>query len=263
MRKTIICVFLLLIFILGCQQPVEETETINEEAYRSEVSFNPTSPGGSAGYIFIQLKDPQGRPVQGFTEGEERSLNIFVLSQDLSYFLHNSLADFSSIGEEDLGNAFFKMGTTFPIDGNYLFIVEHNNNTNSVREDFWITSGGLGIPQAEQPEKNFSQVQKSGDYTVMFNVDKQAKAGEETAFLVSVTKNSVPLVDLEPYQEKEMHVTVIKDALTGFARLYPIAKEGNNQAFLYAFPEAGDYKFYVEFKDEGKIMTTEFWASVG
>ncbi|MDP4012892.1 MAG: hypothetical protein Q8R00_04790, partial [Candidatus Nanoarchaeia archaeon] len=134
-------------------------------------------------------------------------------------------------------------------------------------------------------DKDMSYLKTYGDYAVeLIQVEsldaldlverKEVKAGEKTNFIVRAIKNGNYVGGFENYLGTIAHAVVWKEDLTNFKHIHAYSPQmnhgdsimekdyGMNLPLQTTFPEPGYYKLFVQFKHEGKIITSDFTIKV-
>ena len=89
-------------------------------------------------------------------------------------------------------------------------------------------------------------------------------AGEETALEFAVTKGGHPVEDLQPYLGADGHLVALREGDLAFLHVHPEEEHGapNEIVFNAAFPTAGRYRLYLQFRHDGVVRTAEFTVEV-
>lgn len=97
----------------------------------------------------------------------------------------------------------------------------------------------------------------------LYNVDLQyepqiPQANSPTSLIVSITERSSGNIikEFEPIHDKLMHLIIVSKDLSYFAHIHPTFENSNNTFSIYHnFPEAGEYKVWIDFKPKKGSQT--------
>ena len=96
-----------------------------------------------------------------------------------------------------------------------------------------------------------------GEYAV--TLDGDLVVGQDAALTATVTRNGVPVTDLEPHLGEVGHMVVLREGDLGY--LHAHAEDGPagpTLGFAAPVPSAGRYYVYVEFRHLGAVHTADF-----
>jgi uncharacterized membrane protein len=96
------------------------------------------------------------------------------------------------------------------------------------------------------------------------------EAGVESHFLFRLTKNGLPVNDLEPFMGAMAHCIIISQDTQTFMHCHPEqllsptrdARAGPDIPFGTIFPKPGLYKIWGQFRRDGKMLTIDFVVDV-
>jgi hypothetical protein len=88
-----------------------------------------------------------------------------------------------------------------------------------------------------------------------------AQAGEETTLRYVVTRDGAR-VDVEPYLGADGHLVALRAGDLGYLHVHPVAAATRDVRFAAAFPTAGDYRLFFQFRDRGSVHTVPFTLTV-
>jgi hypothetical protein len=96
------------------------------------------------------------------------------------------------------------------------------------------------------------------------------EAGIETHFLFRLTRNGLPVNDLEPFMGAMAHCIIISQDTQTFLHCHPEqlisptrdARAGPDIPFGTIFPKPGMYKIWGQFRPGGKMITVDFVIKV-
>ncbi|MCI0694595.1 hypothetical protein L0337_21625 [candidate division KSB1 bacterium] len=133
-----------------------------------------------------------------------------------------------------------------------------------------------GAPHQMSHAKDKTHVMEHGEHvdikgqqTLVYNVNLQTDptkpmANAATQIAIIVTEQAVgdAIDEFELVHDKPMHLIIVRDDLSYFDHLH---LEPQNGAFTtaYSFPQAGDYKLWVDVKPKGgRQFLAAFWVHV-
>jgi hypothetical protein len=201
----------------------------------------------------FRVFDPKTRkPVKDFQVIHEKAYHLFIVSQDLGYFVH---------GHPDQGaDSTFRLHAVLPKPGMYR-----------VLSDFYPTGGTpqlivktLVLPGA--PVTPGAQLKPDLDAKDAANLrvsltmrPAQPIAGMKTLLFFDLE----PADGLEPYLGSWSHMLAASDDLVDMIHDHPfIADGGPRMQFNVIFPRARTYRVWVQFQRKGVVNTAVFTIPV-
>jgi heavy metal-binding protein len=200
------------------------------------------------------LTDPRtSQPVRRFEVVHEKLYHVFLVSQDLSFFLHTH--------PERQRDEDFHLDVRLPKPGMYR-----------VLSDFYPSGGTpqliintVIVPGSELPIDGVSlQADMAPNQTqngrVELTVTPRAVAGERTALIFKLA----PVEGLETYLGAWGHMLAASGDLIDMVHGHPVAAadtNGNSEKqlqFSMAFPRAGVYRVWMQFQRSGVVNTVAF-----
>jgi hypothetical protein len=89
------------------------------------------------------------------------------------------------------------------------------------------------------------------------------RAGEETTLGFSVSRGGRPVDDFQPYVGMRGHLVALHDGDLAYSHVHPAADSAPGRiAFETAFPVAGTYRVFLQFKVAGRVVTAPFTLRV-
>lgn len=224
-------------------------------------------------------------PAELFLE-HERFLHVIFVSRDKTYFSHVHPDDSREGGGGESGSP-FSLVHTFPKAGTYIVAVDYAHRLEHGSKTFIVTVEGAPQPSAE--DARYPSPAHVGGYEVALDYSL-LRAGEVSTMQFFISKDGVPVSDIEPYLGAAMHVALVKEDLSTFlhthGEVHPpgkpippvIVKDGKilhtaNSMYLpprfaspvdahVIFPSAGLYTVWGEFKADGKTVRAAFTVRV-
>jgi hypothetical protein len=229
---------------LGVPDPVE---------YPMDLALAPRVPraGDPLDFTF-RIRDPRkGTPVTKFETVHERLFHLFLVSQDLEYFVHDHPTP-----EE---GGVFRYSTTLPKRGLYRVLGDYypTGGTPQLTERTLIVPGGRLETSKLSPDL-------APKHTANLDVElvtepAQPLAGFKTLMFFRVK----PADGLEQYLGAWGHMLAASDDLIDLIHTHPFLADGGPQIqFNIIFPRARTYRLWVQFQRKGVVNTAVFTVPV-
>jgi hypothetical protein len=206
----------------------------------------------------FQILDAGGMPVTRYVENHEKLLHLIVVRNDLAGFQH-----VHPVLDSD--------GTwRVPVDlieaGDYRVFADFTPAGGSA-----LTLGanlhvaGQYDPRPLPPVAATSVVD---GYTVAIRGTQKANA--PSMLTLTVSRNSKPVTDLQPYLGAYGHLVALRPADLGYLHVHPMGEPddgvtpaGPEIGFHATFPSAGEYRLFLDFQHQGEVRTAAFTVAVG
>ena len=203
--------------------------------------------------LAFTIKDPKnGKTVDHFEIVHERLFHMFIVSNDLRYFLH----DHPELGKDGV----FRFEGSFPKPGMFR-----------VLGDFYPTGGipqlvskTVFVPGAPEDPITLGEAELSPDLTVQHgeNTDvelvmdpPQPIAGMKTLMFFRMK----PADGMQKYLGAWAHMLAASDDLMDMIHEHPFIADGGPQMqFNLIFPRAHTYRVWVQFQRNGVVNTVAF-----
>jgi hypothetical protein len=218
--------------------------------YHMDLSTSPRmlQPGQPAQLTFA-IHDPwKGRPVTNFQLVHEKLFHMFVISQDLEFFVHNH-----PVFQPD--GSFRYDNLTLPKAGMYRVLGDFypDGATPQLIAKTMIVPG---TPPAPVHLSRDYSPKDAANLQVEFRTDPpQAIAGLKTQLHFTVK----PGDGLEKYLGAWGHMLAASEDLIDLIHTHPfIADGGPNIQFNLTFPRPGNYRVWVQFQRNGQVNTAHF-----
>ncbi len=222
--------------------------------YPMELSTRPRvfHPGEKVELAFRILDPKSGQPVQRFEIVHERLFHMFIVSQDLQYFVH----DHPALGSDNV----FRFDAILPKGGIYRIL-----------GDFYpfgatpqLIAKTLIVPlrRGEPVELGPAKLQPSLGSCHAENMDvelitepPEPISGQKTLLFFKLK----PATGLEKYLGAWGHMLAASDDLIDMIHTHPfIADGGQQEQFNLIFPRARTYRVWVQFQRQGVVNTAAF-----
>ncbi|GAA2877551.1 hypothetical protein GCM10010472_39130 [Pseudonocardia halophobica] len=215
-----------------------------------------TLPGGTTDLAF-RITGPDGAPVTAFDEEHTKRLHLIVVRRDTTGFQHlhptmdpdgtwhtrldvpdggvyRAFADFTPTG----GPA-TTLGVDLSVAGTYA-PVEH--------------------PTSRTAEVDGYQVRLDGELT----------PGRSSPLTLTVTRDGVPVNDLQPYLGAYGHLVALRSTDLAYLHVHPDGSPGDGRTapgpqirFVAEVPSAGSYRLFLDFQHAGTVRTAKFTLPTG
>ena len=226
--------------VAGLPDPVE---------YPLDLTITPHKlmPGQKATLDFA-VKDPwKGRPVTSFTIVHEKLFHMFVVSQDMQFFVHDH-----PVFQPD-GNFLYEIA--FPKPGMYRVLGDFypDGATPQLVTKTVIVPGAPPAPI--KLVRDYSTKDASNLEVSLTTDPPQAIAGQKTQMYFRLNTAD----GLEKYLGAWAHMLAGSDDLIDLIHTHPLIADGGPQIqFSLVFPRARTYRVWVQFQRKGVVNTAHF-----
>jgi Heavy metal binding domain len=209
----------------------------------------PRARAGKELQLAFTVNDPKtGKQVTDFQFIHEKLYHLFIVSQDLNYFVH----DHPEKGTDGI----FRFNTVFPRPGMYRILSDFypQGGTPQLIVKSVVVPGAPVTPGTElRPELAPKQ---SGNMQVSLTMQPpQPIAGMKTLLFFHLE----PAEGLEPYLGAWSHMLAASDDLVDITHQHPfIADGGPRMQFNLIFPRARVYRIWAQFQRKGVVNTAVF-----
>jgi len=230
----------------------------DELEYSMELQLNPAAfRAGNNVQLTFRIRAPvTHKHVDHFEVVHEKLFHLFIISQDLRYFLHEhptSQVDGS-----------FRFNTQFPMPGMYRVVGDFypTGGTPQLIARTIIVPADKGAEIQLAPAKLEPQLDEShGENTDvdLIMVPSKPVAGLETLLFFKLKDG----MGLEKYLGAWAHMIAGSDDLVDVIHDHPFIADGGPQLqFNLIFPRARLYKIWIQFQRLGKVNTVTFTVPV-
>ena len=212
----------------------------------------PRLPSGRQRLAFT-ITDPAGHPVTSYDEQHERDLHLVVVRRDLTGFQHVHPGLDPATGEwsidVDLTPGAWRVLADFLPTGAEPLVLGSD-----------LLVPGEFDPQPLGPDSATAQVD---GYDVTLGRERSGP-GEETVLTATVSRDGRPVTDLQPYLGAYGHLVSLRAGDVGYLHVHPDedATPGPSIAFHTAFPSAGSYRLFLDFRHDGRVHTAPFTLTI-
>ncbi len=216
-------------------------------------------PAREAVPLRFRVLGPDGAPVTGYTTAHGKDLHLIAVRRDLTHFQHVH----PQLGAD--GTWSVPLNLSDP--GVYRIFADF---TPTGRDQGVTLGADLSVAGSydPQPLPATSRTAEVDGYTV--TLDGALVAGEESKLTLSVSRNSQPVTDLQPYLEAYGHLVALRDRDLAYLHVHPAGtpgdgttKPGPGITFYATVPSAGAYRLFLDFRHNGQVRTADFTVSSG
>lgn len=204
-------------------------------------------PGANATLDFL-VRDPwKNRPVTNFQPVHEKLFHMFVVSEDLQFFVHDH--------------------PRFQPDGNFVYdIAFPKPGMYRVLGDFYpdgatpqLIAKTIIVPGAPPPPvklaRDYSTKNAENMQVALTTDPPQPLAGQKTILYFRLSSAE----GLEKYLGAWAHMLAGSDDLIDLIHTHPLVADGGPQVeFSLVFPRARVYRLWVQFQRKGVVNTAHF-----
>ncbi|MDP9461187.1 MAG: hypothetical protein M3Q22_13400 [Actinomycetota bacterium] len=229
---------------------------VTEDGYTFELVQDATDAGAATPVSFRILAD-DGRPVTEFALSHDEDLHLIAVRRDLAGFQHVH----PTLGADGVWTTPLELAPgSWRLFADFVPAADGENHILgadlSVAGEF--TPAPLAAPAAT--------AQVDG-YTVVLH--GALATGRETNLTLSVSRDGVPVTDLQPYLGAYGHLVVLRSADLGYLHVHPLGEPGDpavapgpNVEFATTAPSAGTYRLFLDFKHGDVVRTAAFTVTV-
>ncbi|MBR7825035.1 hypothetical protein KDK95_01865 [Actinospica sp. MGRD01-02] len=212
-----------------------------------------TLPADRAVTLSFRIEDAMGMAVTSFQDDQTKLMHFYVVRSDLAGFQHVH-PTMAADGTWSASLAAMQPGAYRA----YASFITKNSGGTAVAlvlsEQFTVagtvsTAAALPAPSATT---------EVDGYTVALSGDLMS--GMQHTLTATITKDGVPVTDLQPYLDSYAHLTAFHQGDMAFAHLHPQGTVngdhgGPTLTFEATMAEAGDYRLYLQFQTGGVLHT--------
>jgi hypothetical protein len=204
---------------------------------------------GQTVQLAFEIQDPKsGKRITDFEIVHEKLFHMFLVSQDLQYFVH----DHPQKGDD----AIFRFRTSLPKPGMYRVLSDFypKGGTPQLIAKTIIVPGGPVTP-GTQLKPDLSPKTSVNLEVALTTEPAQPIAGMKTLMFFKLT----PGDGVEKYLGAWGHMMVASQDLVDMIHTHPFLSDGGpNTQFNMIFPRPGIYRVWVQFQRNGIVNTVAF-----
>ena len=219
----------------------------------------------SIAYSF-KIIDDQGNTLKDFQMEHEKLLHLIVVRKDLNEFQHVHPTLDAKTGVFTLSNL------TFPSSGAYRIFADFTPVSAQMDASGQpmnvVSSDDVAVSGSYSPQSiGTTETTKTFDgYSVTLTSDPKAAQSGTDMLMFAISKNGKPVTDLQDYLGALGHSVILKENTLDYIHTHaietPTSKQTGTISFHVEFPSAGNYKVFMQFKDQGNVVTTNFVVTV-
>jgi hypothetical protein len=230
---------------------------ISERGYTLVPQADPPPAGATADFRF-RILGPDGQPWTRYEKAHDKELHLIVARRDLSGFRHVHPV----LGADGT----WSVPLAFPAAGDYRVFADFTPTGDPAGG---LTLGAdVSVPGDYRPTPlpAASRIAEVDGYTVTLEGDLTTAPGQLT---LSVTRNGVPVTDLQPYLGAFGHLVALRQGDLAYLHVHPEGAPGDGKtpagpgiSFHAEAPSAGAYRLYLDFRHQDVVRTAEFTVVV-
>ncbi|TFV57126.1 hypothetical protein E4P41_14855 [Geodermatophilus sp. DF01-2] len=238
---------------IGAPEPHENAPATDVPATSGYVLdvLDEQPPAGTTTVEFRVLGS-DGAPVLDYTEEHGEDLHLVAVRSDLSGYQH--------VHPEMAADGTWTAPLTLA-PGSWRLVADTTPAASG--EDLALT-GDLKVAGSydPQPLPEPSAVAEVDGYTVVLTGD--LAAGQESELTFSVSRDGVPVTDLQPYLGAYGHLVALRDGDLEYLHVHPVEDDavapapGPHVEFATTAPSAGTYRLFLDFRHGDAVHTAAF-----
>ncbi|UOY01994.1 hypothetical protein [Blastococcus sp. PRF04-17] len=211
-------------------------------------------PAGTAIPLSFRILGPDGHAVTAFDVEHEEDLHLIAVRRDLSGYQH--------------------VHPELSRDGTWQVPVDLTAGTWRVFADFVPSADGvdrvLGADlavagdHAPEPLPDPVATAEVDGYTVA--LVGELVPGEESVLDLTVTRDGLPVTDLQPYLGAHGHLVALRQGDLAYLHVHPVEEDssapGPTVRFATTAPSAGSYRLFLDFRHGDVVRTAAFTVEV-
>jgi hypothetical protein len=211
-------------------------------------------PAGAAAEFRFRILGPDGAPVTAYTPTHEKDLHLIVVRRDLSGFQH--------VHPTRSPDGLWSIPLTVADPGQYRVFADFQPAGRAEGLTLGVDVPVAGAYQA-RPLPQPARTAVVDGYTVELKGD--LAPGSSSKLTLTVTKDGLPVTDLQPYLGAFGHLVALRDGDLAYLHVHPeeTTQAGPDITFHTEVPSAGAYRLFLDFQHAGKVRTAEFTALAG
>jgi hypothetical protein len=223
---------------------------VAQDGYRLVPATTQLSTTDPADFRF-HIVGPDGKPVTAYATAHEKQLHLIVVRRDLTGFQH--------------------VHPRLTADGIWSILLRVNEaGPYRVFADFQPEGHGnlvLGVDvnapgnYEPAPAPQATSVSTVDGYAV--TLEGQLAPGTASKLTLAVSKDGVPVTDLQPYLGAFGHLVALRDGDLAYLHVHPqeSTQAGPQIVFHAEVPSPGTYRLFLDFQHNGIVRTADFTAT--
>ena len=222
----------------------------DQTEYPVDLKLSPAAlkPGKPVELEFTIRNPKTGKKVTDFEIVHERIYHMFIVSQDMQYFVH----DHPERGDDSV----FRFSTTLPKPGMYRVLSDFypkGGIPQLIARSLIVPGGPITAGTTLQPDM---APQQAANLKASLRLEpEQAIAGTKTLMFFTLE----PGDGIEQYLGAWGHMMAVSADLVDMIHTHPfLANGGPNVQFNMIFPRPGVYRVWIQFQRKGVVNTVAF-----
>ncbi len=227
---------------------------VSRDGYTLDLRTATVDAGVPAELEFV-IEAPGGSALVDYDVEHDKELHLIVVSRDLAEFAHVH----PTRGDDGVWSV--EMPAMPP--GSYRVFADFvpaGASGLTLGSDLTVPGDSAPTPLPEPS----SEVTVDG-YDVTF--DGELVAGTESEVTITVSRNGVPVTDLDPYLGTLGHLVAVRDGDLAYLHVHPLDapddERGPSVRFAVEVPTAGSYGLYFDFSHDATVRTAAVIAEAG
>ena len=238
--------------------PVPGGLQITQDGYRLQL-LTPALSTTDTAPVRLRVLGPDGSPVTAYTPTHDKDLHLILLRRDLTGYQHL---------HPQLGaGGVWEVPTQVPAAGQYRVFADFQ----PAGRDRPLTLGAdVPAPGLYQPTAlpSPSRTASVDGYTV--TLDGDLLPGTSSTLTLTVSKDGVPVTDLQAYLAAYGHLVAVRDGDLAYLHVHPDGHPGDGRTnpgpqivFHTEVPSAGAYRLFLDFRHQDVVRTAAFTVLAG
>ena len=212
-------------------------------------------PAAGTATVAFRVLGPDGAPLTAYTEDHGEDLHLVAVRGDLSGYQH--------VHPEMAADGTWTAPLTLT-PGSWRLVAD---TTPAASDGDLALTGDLQVAGAfdPQPLPGPSAVAEVDGYTVVLTGD--LTPGAESGLTFSVSRDGVPVTDLQPYLGAYGHLVALREGDLEYLHVHPVEDDavapapGPHVEFAATAPSAGSYRLFLDFRHGDAVHTAAFTVS--
>ncbi|MDK3256485.1 hypothetical protein [Blastococcus capsensis] len=229
---------------------------VAEDGYTLDLATD-TAPAGSATPVAFTVLGPGGSPVTGYEADSEVDLHLVAVRRDLTGYQHVH----PELGADGVWRAPLALEPgSWRLFADFTAAADGENR---------VLGADLAVPGGYEPQplSEPSTIAEVDGYTVVLTGGLTPGSASELTF--SVSRDGVPVTDLQPYLGAYGHLVALRDGDLAYLHVHPAGHEavepapGPHVEFATTAPSTGTYRLFLDFRHDDAVHTAAFTVPAG
>jgi hypothetical protein len=213
---------------------------------------DPTLTPATPDTFSFTVTGPDGAPVTAFDVEHDEPMHLIVVRRDTT--------DFQHVHPELAPDGTWSVPLTVASAGSYRAFADFTptgGDATTLGVD--LVAPGVFEPVTHAP----SRTAQVDGYTVELTGD--LVAGQASPVTLTVSRDGVPVTDLQPYLAAYGHLVALRDGDLAYLHVHPTGAPGDGVTppgprveFVAEVPSAGGYRLFLDFRHDGVVRTADF-----